>query len=125
MSNEHEVPLRIDVPVHREVVHGREVTVAGADTGDEIVSSGNSFGFGNTSSLEAGALYLRNALSESDLVARGLHLGLCDNAQDTALSGGVSQDHLGRLLEDARAPGCAERGYSLEDGRSFISARRT
>jgi hypothetical protein len=122
MFNEREVPLRIDVPVHREVVLGREVTVAEADAGNDVAPRGNPFGFENTSSLGAGALYLRNARSESDLVARGLNLGLCDNARDAALSGGVSQDQLVRLLQDARAPGRVERGYSLEDMAQNIEA---
>jgi hypothetical protein len=115
MFNEHDVPVRIDVPVRREVVLGREVTVAATDMGDEATPRGNSFGFENTSSLAAGAMYLRNAFSESDLVSRGLNLGFCDNTRDANLSGGVSQDQLVRLLEDSRVPGCAERGYSLED----------
>jgi hypothetical protein len=115
MFNDYEVPLRIDVPVQREIVRGREVTVARADSGDEAPLLGNRFGFENTSSLEAAALYLRNPLYENDLLARGLNLGFCDNGRDAAFSGGISQDHLVRLLADARAPGCAERGYSLED----------
>jgi hypothetical protein len=91
------------------------MTVAAAAGDQPAARRGNPFGFENTASLAAAALYLRNALSESDLVARGLSLGLCDSARDATLSGGVSPDHLLRLLEDSRASSCAERGYSLED----------
>ena len=117
MFNDRDVSLRVDVPVRREFVLGREMTVATlADAGDDpMASRGNSFGFENTASLAAAALYLKSAISESDLVSRGLNLGFCDRTRDTALSGGVSQEDLLRLLEDSQAPSRAERGYSLED----------
>lgn len=124
MSNSREVPLQIDVPVRREVALGREVTVAGAlDISEEAdAERGNPFGFENTAGLAAGALYLGRARSEAELVARALNLGWCDSAPDAALSGGVSLDHLLRLLKDSDVPGYAERGYSLEDLAQNIEA---
>lgn len=117
MFKDHEVPVRIDVPVRTEVVNGREVAIARADTaGDEPAAPrGNSFGYGNTASLAAGALYLRSAVSEGDLVSRGVILGICNRVEDTAFSGGVSPDDLARLLSESAAANQVERGYSLED----------
>jgi len=117
MFSDREVPIRVDVPVRREIVLGREVTVATVpDAGDAAPAPrGNPFGFKNTVSLAAGALYLRSHSSESDLVARSLNLGFCNTAKDTALSGGVSQEDLLRLLADANVASQAECGYSLED----------
>ena len=123
MSNFREVPLQVDVSVRREVIRGRDMTVAGVDmTAESTPQLSNPFGFENTSSLAAGALYLGRALSEGDLVTRGMHLGWCDDASDVALSGGVSQDHLLRLLANSDAPADSERGHSLEDLAQNIEA---
>ena len=123
MFDSREIPLQVDVPVRRQVILGRDMTVAGMDiTAESTPPHDNPFGFENTGSLAAGALYLRGAFSEADLVTRGMHLGLCDDASDVALSGGVSQDHLLRLLADSDAPAAAERGYSLEDLAQNIEA---
>jgi hypothetical protein len=124
MFEHHEIPVRIDVPVRTEVVNGREVTIAGADTADDRASAmrGNSHGYGNTASLAAGALFLRSAASESDLVSRGVTLGLCTRAADSRFSGGVSADDLARLLRESNAANQVERGYSLEDLAQDIEA---
>jgi hypothetical protein len=117
MFKDHEIPVRIDVPVRAEIVNGREVTIAGADTTGDLPPAlrGNSYGYGNTASLAAGALYLLGGVSEGDLVNRGVDLGICNRVQDAAFSGGVSQDDLSRLLSETDAPNQLERGYSLED----------
>ena len=127
MFNDREVPIRIDVPVRREVVAGREVRVATVpDAGDEAPGAPRGNPLRSLRIRRApwrvAALYSPKAGSKSDLVARGLNLGLCDSASDAAFSGGVSQDHLLRLLEDSDAPGAAERGYSLEDLAQIIES---
>jgi len=118
MFEDQERLLQIDLPVHRELLDGREVTIACVtDTpAREAAPAGtNPFGFATTTSLATVALYLGGAVSESELVSLGLSRGLCNRSSDTALSGGVSQEDLLRLLSDCRAPARAERGYSLED----------
>lgn len=118
MFEDREMPLQIDLPVRRESLRGREVTIACVEDAAEREArpaGANPFGFASTASLAAVATYLGGAVSESELLSLGLGAGLCSRSSDAALSGGVSQEDLLRLLSDCRAPGRAERGYSLED----------
>jgi len=119
MLENREVPLQIDVPVRHERLDGRDVTIAcAADAGTNPEArpvGANPFGFESTTSLATVALYLGGTVSESELVSLGLSRGLCSRSEDSALSGGVSQEDLLRLLSECRAPGRSERGYSLED----------
>jgi hypothetical protein len=118
MLEDREMPLQIDLPIRRELLQGREVTiacVADAAHREAPPVGANPFGFAGTTTLATVALYLGGAVSESELVSLGLRSGLCSRSSDAALSGGVSQEDLLRLLSDCRAPGRAERGYSLED----------
>jgi hypothetical protein len=118
MFDNREIPLHVDVPVRREILGGREVTVArvtDAPGAEALAPRGNVFRFGNTASLVAGSLFSSSAVSEADLVSRSVDQGVCNTGQDVALAGGVSQEDLVNLLADFRVSGRAERGYSLED----------
>lgn len=118
MFEDREMPLEVDLPVRHELLDGREVTLACVPdtTAHEAAPAGaNAFGFASTTGLATVALYLGGAVSESELVSLGLSTGLCSRSSDSALSGGVSQEDLLRLLSDCRAPARAERGHSLED----------
>jgi len=118
MFEDRERLLQIDLPVRRERLQGREVTVACVpDTAAREVrpAGANAFGFAGTTGLATVALYLGGNVSENELVSLGLSRGLCSRADAGALSGGVSQEGLLHLLSDCRAPARAERGYSLED----------
>ena len=118
MFEDREIPLQIDIPTRREWLDGREVTIASvADApGEEVSPAGaNPYGFASTTSLAAGALYLGSAVSEGDLLSLGLSRGFCNLSSEAALSGGVSQEDLLRLLAHSDSPGQAQRGHSLED----------
>ena len=125
MFDNREIPLHVDVPVRREILGGREVTVArvtDAPGAKALAERGNVFGFGNTASLAAGSLFSSSAVSEADLVSHSVNQGVCNAGQDVALSGGVSQEDLVNLLADFRVSGRAERGYSLEDLAQTLEA---
>jgi len=127
MFEDRERLLQIDLPVRRERLQGREVTVACVpDTAAREVrpAGANAFGFAGTTGLATVALYLGGNVSENELVSLGLSRGLCSRADAGALSGGVSQEGLLHLLSDCRAPARAERGYSLEDLAQSVESWR-